>query len=116
MQLDLKPGDEVLVEIPGRVADDGAIATSGTLRIDPDVVIVSGGRIVLTRDVDHPSRDLPGTVRESGWVKVDSANGTWWNVLTLEERTGDDVDQHPVIGAMPGTPAATPTEPVTDSR
>lgn len=86
-----------------------------------------GAEIVVTKPVDHPSNDLVGTVRGDGvdvWVKIDTYgetaenfdppyddySGVWWNVMNGEERVGNDVTEWPVIGCVPGTPAA--LEPV----
>lgn len=107
MTRDLMEGDEVMAEIPAVIAADGTITTTSTLRLDADTVHAAGGRVVLTRGIDHPSHDLPGTVRAGGWVKIESRVGTWWNIFNGgEELDGDDVQMHPRIGVMPGTPAA----------
>lgn len=110
MTRDLRAGDEVLVEIPGVIDANGAITTTSPLRLGTEAVVAAGGRVVLTRGIDHPSHDVAGTVRDGGWVKVqaydENHDGLWWNVLTGEERGADDVAQHPRIGVMPGTPAA----------
>jgi hypothetical protein len=120
---ELRPGDEVEVVIPGVVADDGTLWSNGRrVWASPEHVQAYGGRVVVTLPVDHPSRDPVGTVRgnlDDVWVKVDKYgdaaenfeppyegySGIWWNVMDGEERVGDDVEEWPVIGVVPNTPA-----------
>lgn len=108
-----RPGDEVEVTVPGVVRDDGLVIIAGRAYNLGEVIDV-GGRYTVTTPVDHPSRDLPGTVRGDDarvWVKVDpravtGVEGVWWDVIDGEERTGDDVAYWPIIGVVPGTAAA----------
>lgn len=125
----LRAGDRVEVIVPGQVVT----GVDGELHVKFDVPNFMShylstlqrynARVVVTEPFDHPSKDLVGTVRgddENAWVKVDkygdsgenfdppheNYTGIWWNVLDGEERVGDDVAEWPVIGTMPGTPAA----------
>jgi len=114
----LRPGDEVEVVLPGVVTPTGVIKpTDLDYRFDPTWLKTRGVRVTVTRSFDHPSRDLVGTVRGANadvWIKVDrygghstddAVGGIWWNVMTGEERTHDDVEEWPVIGVTPRTPA-----------
>lgn len=113
----LRPGDEVEVTFPCVIADLGWVRPKNwDQRFDPHWLHRMGARIVVTMPFDHPSRDLVGTVRgdaDNAWVKVakygDDAvggnDGIWWNVLSGEERVGDEVEEWPVTGSMPSTPA-----------
>lgn len=123
----LRPGDEVEVRIPGVVSLDGTIFNLNGNRLWASArhVAADGGEVVVTLPVDHPSRDPVGTVRGDAteiWVKVnryddaaenfdpphDDYTGVWWNIMCTgeEERTGDAVEEFPVIGVVPGSPAA----------
>lgn len=124
----LRPGDEVEVAVPCVVDENGTIVERDTgIRHFATAAHLnaSGYDYVVTLPVDHPSKDPVGTVRGDGrdvWVKVnwyeDAAEnfespyagytGVWWNVMCHgdDERVGDDVMEWPVIGVVPGTPAA----------
>lgn len=108
----LRPGDEVEVTFPCVVTDLGLVRPNNwDQRFDPNWLHAIGARVVVTMPLDHPSHDLVGTVRgdvENAWVKAEShhgESGVWWNVLTGEERIGDEVEEWPVTGSMPNTPA-----------
>lgn len=123
----LRRGDEVEVRLPALVNDDGLVQFRPPLGSAYLLARLrdAGAELIVTRPIDHPSLDPVGTVRSDGvavWVKVnryddaaenfeapyDDYTGVWWNVMCTgeEERTGDAVDEYPVIGVMPGTPAA----------
>lgn len=110
----------------------GVVTDDGFIRVDGDGTgnwAFARGRVEelratvsVTRPVDHPSRDPVGTVRADGtrvWVKVDARGdaaenfeppyddytGVWWDIMGNEERTGDQVEEWPIVGAVPNTPA-----------
>jgi hypothetical protein len=100
-----------------------ALGPNRGFRLNVELLTNQNATVEVTLPVDHPSRDLVGTVRGDAvnvWIKVDKYgydegddtephpgySGIWWNVLDGEERTGDDVEEWPVLGAVPNTPAA----------
>jgi len=117
-------GDQVMVHIPGLIQGgrtQWAVHTASkvgwipTTIFNRDVLEAMNATVEVTLAVDSPVHDLVGTVRgdeHHAWVKIDkyadndaAGEGIWWDVLTGEEITGNDVEEWPVIGTMPGTPA-----------
>lgn len=104
---ELRDGDKVAVTFNGTVRtinghQQVTIPTVGPWRVAH--LREQAIKVEVTLRADHPSHDPPGTVRAGQgrvWVKVppygNGETGVWWDLVTHEEITGDDVQDYPVV-------------------
>lgn len=105
---ELRDGDEVAITFDGVARPfNGHMQVWFGSGVGPwrlDYLRQHATKVEVTLRADHPSHDLPGTVRAGQgkvWIKVAPGGagdvGVWWDIVTGEERTGDKVEDYPIV-------------------
>lgn len=122
MSFEFNKGDTVRVDFETVVYDktsgEPSLVWVNSPRAKEEPILVPVAALTLVKAAPAAARDLVGTVRGMGenrqpWFK---RNGNEWVCATHDETTTDrEMNEYPVIGSVPGTPAAEAQEPISVS-